>query len=321
MHLEPERRQAMGAAARESARRYAWPEVAERVEGVYERAVASFRSAESRNSHTYRGNSTSRRRPRAPRPFSARARRLGLVPIDGSPRLPARRIPPLASEPPRARASLARRVGLAAAAGRRRRADLPRRHPHRDRRGRRRGPALGSQLGPRRNGADGRVDAPARRVVARDRAGSAATGTASPSRRHLGDDGRRPHVGDAAGAFGRAGPRHGPGPAHRPGARHVPGPPGNAGLPDHPQPRRACLARRDHRRLDRSVLRRNRAALPCECRASPPCCCRSGRADPPAATWLWSPRPCGAGDTRSSREGAERASPSFATRDTAASRL
>ena len=116
LHLAPERRIAMGEAARESARRYAWPDIAERVEGTYERAVASFRSAESRNSHTYRGNSPSRRRPQAPRPFSARARRLGLVPIDGSPRLPARRIPPLASEPAPERPGIARRAGLAAAA-------------------------------------------------------------------------------------------------------------------------------------------------------------------------------------------------------------
>ena len=41
MHLEPERRRAMGDAARESARQYAWPEVAEQVESVYERAVAT----------------------------------------------------------------------------------------------------------------------------------------------------------------------------------------------------------------------------------------------------------------------------------------
>ncbi len=90
MHLAPERRRAMGEAARESARPYAWPLVAEQVEGVYERALEA-------------------------EPASA-WRRLGLVPIDGSPRGPARRIPPLASEPARARASLTRRAGLAAAA-------------------------------------------------------------------------------------------------------------------------------------------------------------------------------------------------------------
>ena len=105
MHLEPERRRAMGAAARESAQRYAWPEVAERVEGVYDRAIDAIRCAEIRNSRNMYGNSSSRRR-RA-------ARRLGLLPIDGSPRRPARRIPPLASEPPqdsRARRFISRRT-------------------------------------------------------------------------------------------------------------------------------------------------------------------------------------------------------------------
>ena len=90
MHLAPERRRAMGEAASESAQRYAWPDVAERVEAVYERALEV-------------------------EPAKA-SQRLGLVPIDGSPRVPARRIPPLASEPPRERPSRARRAGLAAAA-------------------------------------------------------------------------------------------------------------------------------------------------------------------------------------------------------------
>jgi phosphatidyl-myo-inositol alpha-mannosyltransferase len=107
MHLDPERRKAMGEAARKSARRYAWPEVAERVEGVYEGSLASFRATESRNSRSMCGNSTSRRK--------GAARRLGLLPIDGSPRRPARRIAPLASEPHPERAGLARRAGLAAA--------------------------------------------------------------------------------------------------------------------------------------------------------------------------------------------------------------
>ncbi|MEX2448446.1 MAG: glycosyltransferase family 4 protein, partial [Solirubrobacterales bacterium] len=38
-HHEPERLAAMGAAARESAQRYTWPRVADRVAGVYERAI------------------------------------------------------------------------------------------------------------------------------------------------------------------------------------------------------------------------------------------------------------------------------------------
>jgi phosphatidylinositol alpha-mannosyltransferase len=121
MHVEPERRRAMGEAARESAQRYAWPEVAERVESIYERAITTFQSAESRNSCDMCGNSTSRhnadgRSRWRPPTLGATSRRLGFAPADGSPRRPARRIPPLASEPPRERASLARRAGLAAAA-------------------------------------------------------------------------------------------------------------------------------------------------------------------------------------------------------------
>ncbi len=99
MHLEPERRRAMGKAARESARQYAWPEIAEQVEGVYERAAATYTKHRDASGSSAPG-----------------ARRLGFVPIDGSPRVPARRIPPLASEPPRQQASFARRAGLAAAA-------------------------------------------------------------------------------------------------------------------------------------------------------------------------------------------------------------
>ncbi len=95
MYLEPERRRAMGEAARESARRYAWPQVATEVELVYEVAQASFQEAKRRSA----------------------AKRLGLVPIDGSPRIPARRIPALAGEPPRNRRALvARRAGLISAA-------------------------------------------------------------------------------------------------------------------------------------------------------------------------------------------------------------
>ena len=70
----PERLQRMGEAARESARRYAWPRVAAEVESVYERVV----NAEV---------------PKPAGPFEAVARRTGLVPIDGSPAVPARRLP------------------------------------------------------------------------------------------------------------------------------------------------------------------------------------------------------------------------------------
>ena len=107
MHLEPERRRAMGAAARESAQRYGWAEVAERVEGVYDRAIDAIRCAEHPEEPQYgSGIPRSRRRRRS---FGD----CGLLPIDGSPRRPARRIPPLASEPPqdsRARRFISRRT-------------------------------------------------------------------------------------------------------------------------------------------------------------------------------------------------------------------
>ena len=97
LYLDPERRAEMGAAARESAHRYAWPRVAEQVEDVYEgvQYVPEAKAA------THRA-----------------ARRVGLVPIDGSEPRPARRLPSL--DPPPARAAqrhrVARRVALGVAA-------------------------------------------------------------------------------------------------------------------------------------------------------------------------------------------------------------
>ncbi|MDQ3728870.1 MAG: glycosyltransferase family 4 protein, partial [Actinomycetota bacterium] len=94
MYHEPSRRTAMGEAARLSAERYAWPCVAERVEEVYARAIE------------------------APLPSwdaTGALRRGGFVPIDGSQPRPARRIPPLATEPvPADRPGrIPRRAGLA----------------------------------------------------------------------------------------------------------------------------------------------------------------------------------------------------------------
>jgi phosphatidyl-myo-inositol alpha-mannosyltransferase len=93
-HHEPERLAAMGAAARESAQRYAWPRVADEVTEVYEQAIE------------------------APEPRGAAERVVrwaGLHPADGKPRRPARRLPSL--DPPLAlggsrRRRVARRVGL-----------------------------------------------------------------------------------------------------------------------------------------------------------------------------------------------------------------
>jgi phosphatidyl-myo-inositol alpha-mannosyltransferase len=94
---EPERRAAMGAAGRESARRYAWPRVAAEVSDVYERAM----------------------RP-VPQPIGkaeAVARRSGLIRLDGGPRRPAEKLPSLepAPEPGSRGRRAARRIGLGVA--------------------------------------------------------------------------------------------------------------------------------------------------------------------------------------------------------------
>jgi phosphatidylinositol alpha-mannosyltransferase len=96
---EPERIVSLGAAAAESAERYAWPRVAAEVLDSYEEAGA---------------------RARAPRPRArALAERIGAAPADGEPRQRARRLPTL--EPAltgrrRPGIAAARRFGVAAAA-------------------------------------------------------------------------------------------------------------------------------------------------------------------------------------------------------------
>jgi phosphatidylinositol alpha-mannosyltransferase len=96
MYLHPERRGEMGAAARSTAQRYAWSRVAEQVEDVYEgvQFVPEAKAATHRV-----------------------ARRVGLVPIDGSEPRPARRLPSL--DPPPARTAqrhrVARRIALGVA--------------------------------------------------------------------------------------------------------------------------------------------------------------------------------------------------------------
>jgi phosphatidylinositol alpha-mannosyltransferase len=95
MHLEPERREAMGGAARRSAERFAWPRVTERLERVYARVTGP---------------------DPAPRGGTEKlARRSGIVPVDGSQRAPAKRLPRLDPEPARAASGghrTARRVAL-----------------------------------------------------------------------------------------------------------------------------------------------------------------------------------------------------------------
>jgi phosphatidyl-myo-inositol alpha-mannosyltransferase len=93
---EPARLAAMGEAARQSAQRYAWPRVADRVTAVYERAIE------------------------APAPATGLERAAhwaGIRPADGSPPRPPRRLPSL--DPPLVQAGsrrrIARRAGLAVA--------------------------------------------------------------------------------------------------------------------------------------------------------------------------------------------------------------
>ena len=93
---QPRRLARMGEAARESAERFAWPRVAERVEAVYEEV---------------------RQAPAPAGAPSRAARRVGLVPADGSQPAPARRLPSLDPAPARAgRQRIARRAALGIAA-------------------------------------------------------------------------------------------------------------------------------------------------------------------------------------------------------------
>ena len=96
LHHEPERRERLGAEARRSAQRYAWPRIAEQVEGVYEDVVE------------------------APRPqpgLRGLPRLAGLTPIDGSPPVPVVNLPSLDPAPAHAggRHRLARRIALSVA--------------------------------------------------------------------------------------------------------------------------------------------------------------------------------------------------------------
>jgi phosphatidylinositol alpha-mannosyltransferase len=91
-----ERLAEMGAEARASAQRYAWPLVAERIEGVYETAVD------------------------VPEPSSAserRARRIGFIPANGRPPVPAERLASLDPAPAASggRGRIARRIAIGVA--------------------------------------------------------------------------------------------------------------------------------------------------------------------------------------------------------------
>jgi phosphatidylinositol alpha-mannosyltransferase len=96
LHHEPERREAMGAAARRSAERYAWPHVAAEIEHVYREAHAV---------------------PEPATRTEAAGRRLGITPADGSIPSPARRLPRLDPAPAQAagRHKVKRRIALGVA--------------------------------------------------------------------------------------------------------------------------------------------------------------------------------------------------------------
>jgi phosphatidyl-myo-inositol alpha-mannosyltransferase len=98
-HHEPGRLAAMGEAARESAQRYAWPHVADRVTEVYERAIEV---------------------PVPATPIERAAHWAGMRPGDGAPPNPPRKLPSL--DPPLVESGnrkrrIARRAGLAVAGG------------------------------------------------------------------------------------------------------------------------------------------------------------------------------------------------------------
>jgi len=95
-HVEPQRRAAMGVAARRSAERFAWPRIAARVERVYERAVDVPEPADR---------------------LTRAAVRWGFAPADGLPRAPAARIPapePIPVDATSRRRRIARRIGVGA---------------------------------------------------------------------------------------------------------------------------------------------------------------------------------------------------------------
>ena len=158
LHLEPERRAAMGEAARAQRRAL---------------RLAARRRARSSGSTSARSSRAASRRTRP----SASPRRAGLVAADGGPRLPAQRAAlarPRRRTAGRTPARVARRVGARRRRRPRRRADRARRATDRRRQRRREHRPLRLHLGPGRDRADGRLDVPPRRLVVRDRARGAA---------------------------------------------------------------------------------------------------------------------------------------------------
>ena len=112
-------------------------------------------------------------------------------------------------------------------------------------------PALGAV----RPGADVRLDAAARRLLARDPEGGAARRAPADGRRRAGHDDRRADVGDAAGPARRAVARAGRGAPARPRARPLAGGARHARLADADQRARAGDPRRGDVHHDRAVRR------------------------------------------------------------------
>ena len=197
--LEPERTTRLGAEAARSAERYAWPRVAEQVVAAYE---------DAREVPAPEGRRRARRR---------------------QDRCAAgRRAPTLARAPPAlARAGAARAARAADRAPRRDgRFDRRRRcrraagaRPDRHAADRPRSGRLAARVGAGRAGADVRLDARARRRLARDPARRAARRAAAARGLDPGDHDRRSDVGDAARAPRRALARADRRPSSRPPAR------------------------------------------------------------------------------------------------------
>ncbi len=95
MYLQPERRKAMGEAARQSAERYAWPKVAAEVEEVYRQTLEA---------------------PQSVTPHERAAHRIGFADVDGRIRWPGERIPSIETKLPASggRRRVARKVALGA---------------------------------------------------------------------------------------------------------------------------------------------------------------------------------------------------------------
>ena len=180
--LDRPRIDALAGNAAASAERYAWPRIAEQVVGAYGDARA------------------------VPEPESAVARaaiKVGVLPADGQERVAgappadarARARGPRRPDPPRPpRHRRARHRGRLLLGHPAHRAGADRRHAR----------ALEPGLGAGGAGADVRLDAPARRLLARDLEGRPARRSAADGRRRPGHVDRRPDVGHAAGAARRA---------------------------------------------------------------------------------------------------------------------